>query len=170
MKKHALMIANILLAGSLLPAVAYAQAAVEYGMAASKSTAMVSRASSYAASRSRSVSRAVSGRLQAPPPASKTLATVMEENRQKLEVESQRGGGLLQIESVPAKATILVDGDPVGQAPTELKLPEGKHRIELTHPRYEPWRMEVTVSPQESTSVTAQLENKYRSSITLSIR
>lgn len=76
---------------------------------------------------------------------------------------------MVLIESVPAKATIWVDGEPVGQAPAELKLPQGQHLIELTHPRYEPWRMEVTVSPQESTSVRAQLESKYRSSITLSI-
>ncbi len=94
----------------------------------------------------------------------------MQENRERLEKQSENGGGVVHVESVPANATIVVDGDPVGKAPTDLKLPEGKHSIELTHPRFEPWKMEVTVNPQESTSVTAKLENKYKSSITISIQ
>jgi len=172
MKRHTFITASILLAGALLPALAFAQAAVEYGMAASKSTGMASRASSFGSSRMSAASRGVSRqtKLLIPGPASKNLQSVMQENRQRLAARSAQGGGVVLIESVPAKATISVNGEPVGEAPAELKLPGGKHLIELTHPRYEPWRMEVTVSPQESTSVTAQLENKYRSSITLSIR
>jgi hypothetical protein len=170
MKNQAFTTVSVALAVSLFPALALAQAAVGYGMAASNSAGMASRGSSSATSRSRSVSRAVSGRLQLPPPPSKNLQTVMDENRQRLATESQKGGGRVQIESVPAKATIAVDGEPVGHSPAELLLPEGKHLIELTHPRFEPWRMEVMVSPRESTAVTAQLENKYRSSITLSIQ
>ncbi len=92
----------------------------------------------------------------------------MDENRAKLASGSANGGGSVQIESVPDKATILVDGAPVGLAPMEVKLPAGKHLIELTHPRFDPWYMEVTVNAQESTSVTAQLEKKYKSTVTLS--
>jgi hypothetical protein len=172
MKSKAFITAGVFLTGVTLPALALAQAAAEYGMAASKSAGMASRTSTYATSRSRSVSRTVTQRtrLLVPPAPTKNLQTMMEENRQKLEADSRKGGGSVLIESVPSKATISVNGEPVGQSPMEVKLPEGKHLIELTHPRYEPWQMEVMVSPQESTSVTAQLENKYRSSITLSIR
>jgi hypothetical protein len=107
--------------------------------------------------------------LVTPGPASKNLETVMAENRQKLETASKAGGGTVQVESTPAKATVSVDGSPVGVSPLELKLPEGKHLVELAHPRFDPWQMEVTVTAHESTSVTAQLEKKYKSSITLSI-
>jgi len=93
----------------------------------------------------------------------------MQENRQKLAAKSQNGG-TVRVESVPAKATIAVDGELVDYAPAELRLPEGTHLIELTHPGFVPWRMEVSVNRQESTSVTAHLENQYKSSITISFQ
>lgn len=110
------------------------------------------------------------GRFVIPGPPTKNMETVMEENRQKLETESKAGGGTVQVDSTPSKATVSIDGNPVGISPLELKLPEGKHLVELAHPRFDPWYMEVTVSPNESTAVTAQLEKKYKSFITLSIQ
>jgi len=92
----------------------------------------------------------------------------MEENRAKFASESQTGGGMVEIESNPERATVSVNGDPVGFAPMKVKLPKGKHLIELTHPGCDPWFMEVAVNAQESTSVTAKLEKKYRSSVTIS--
>lgn len=92
----------------------------------------------------------------------------MNENRAKLEGKSQSGGGMVKIESNPEKATVSVNGDPVGFSPMEIKLPGGKQLIELTHPRCDPWYMEVTVNAQESTSVTAKLERKYKSMVTIS--
>lgn len=94
----------------------------------------------------------------------------MDENRQRLEAASKAAGGTVQIESVPDKATIMVDGNPVGLSPAELKLPPGKHLIELVHPRFDIWQMEVLVSAQESTSVTAKLEKKYKSTVTISFK
>jgi len=96
------------------------------------------------------------------------METVMQENRTKLEKASESGGGAVEIASKPEKATVLVDGEPVGYAPMELKLPEGKHLIELTHPGCDSWQMEVAVNAHESTSVTAKLEKKYKSSVTIS--
>jgi hypothetical protein len=159
-------------AGLFFPALVRAQAAAEYGMAASKSTAMASSASKSISSRiSSSYSRtARQTSLKVPSPTSKNLQTVMQENRQQLAARSDQGGGTVRVESVPAKAMITVDGRPVDYAPADLQLPAGKHIIELNHPDFLPWRMEVSVSPQESTAVTAQLENKYRSSVTVSIR
>ncbi len=172
MRKLLLVAAIFMITGALVPSAAYPQAAVEYGMAASKSTAAASRASSSMRSSVKSIPRqpAARGKLVIPPLATKNLQTVMNENREKLEAESKKGGGTVQIESVPDKATIAVDGAPVGQSPAELMLPAGKHLIELTHPRFDPWYMEVTINAQESTSVTAQLERKYKSTVTLSFK
>lgn len=164
--------AILLIAGVLVPSSAFPQAAVEYGAAASRSTAMGAQAASAMRSSTRTTPRqpAARGGLTPPGPVSKNLETVMAENRQKLENASKAGGGTVQIESTPAKATVSVDGNPVGVSPLELKLPEGKHLVELAHPQYAPWQMEVTVTAHESTTVTAQLEKKYKSSITLSIQ
>lgn len=149
---------------------AHGQAAVEYGVAASKSTAMTSRAATAIGSRVQSAFKGSQRTpLKIPPPASKNLDSVMQENRQKLEEKGKQGGGVVHVESVPAHATIAVDGQPVGYSPLELKLPEGKHQIELTRPDFETWKMEVTASPQESTAVTARLQNRYRGAVTLAI-
>lgn len=165
-------LAIFLISGMLIASQAYPQAAVEYGAAASRSAAMGAKAGSSMRSSIRTNSRqpTARGKLVIPGPPSKNIETVMEENRQKLAEGSKSGGGSLQVDSNPSKATVSVDGNPVGMSPMELKLPEGKHLVELSHPRFDTWYMQVTVSPNESTSVTAQLEKKYKSSVTLSIQ
>jgi CRISPR/Cas system-associated exonuclease Cas4 (RecB family) len=162
----------VLITGLLISSPAYPQAAAEYGMAASKSTTLGAKAGSSMRSTLQGNPRqpAARGKLVIPGPPTKNMEMVMEENRQKLANDSKAGGGSVQISSVPPKATIAVDGSPVGISPLEVKLPQGKHVVELSLPQYDVWGMEVTVSPNESTAVTAQLEKKYKSSITLSIQ
>ena len=166
----ALSCAITMIIGVLYPPSVSSQAAIGYAGAASSSTSMVAGASSRMRSAGTITSRQSlsRGAFKIPGPGSKNLETVMNENRAKLEGKSQSGGGMVKIESHPEKATVSVNGDPVGFAPMEIKLPEGKHLIELTHPRCDPWYMEVTVNAQESTSVTAKLERKYKSTVTIS--
>jgi hypothetical protein len=161
--------AILLITGLLISSPAFPQAAVEYGAAASRSTTMGAQAGSSMRSSTRG-KPATRGRYLTPAPTTKNMEVVMEENRQKLAESSKAGGGTVQIDSMPKKATVTVDGNPVGFSPLEVKLPEGKHLVELALPQYDAWGMEVTVSPNESTSVTAQLYKKYKSSITLSIQ
>ena len=169
---HRLLLPGILvvLVQAVFVLSAYGQAAVEYGAAASKSTAMTSQAATALGSR---VQSAFSGGqrtpLKIPTAASKNLDAVMQENRQKFEEKGKETGGTVHVESVPRGATIAVDGQPVGYSPLDLKLPEGKHQLELTRPDFEPWRMEVTASPQESTSVKAPLKNRYKGVVTIAI-
>jgi hypothetical protein len=161
--------AILLITGLLISTAAFPQAAVEYGAAASRSTTMGAQAGSSMRSSARG-KPATRGRYLTPGPPTKNMEAVMEENRQKLAESSKAGGGTVQIDSMPKKATVTVDGNPVGISPLEVKLPQGKHLVELVLPQYDAWGMEVTVSPNESTSVTAQLYKKYKSSITLSIQ
>jgi len=166
----ALSLGIVLITGMLFPPSASSQAAIGYAGAASNSASMVTGASSRMRSAGNTSRRQPLSKstFKIPGPPSKSLETVMEENRAKFASESQAGGGVVEIGSKPEKATVSVDGAPVGFAPMEIKLPEGKHLIELTHPRFDPWTMEVAVNAQESTSVTAQLERKYKSSVTIS--
>jgi formylglycine-generating enzyme required for sulfatase activity len=47
--------------------------------------------------------------------------------------------------SMPAGATVKVDGRPLGQTPLELELPAGPHEIELSADRHKPWRERIDV-------------------------
>ncbi len=91
----------------------------------------------------------------------------MDENRKKLAEQGAQTGGTVYVESVPAKAAVAVDGIPVAYTPVDLKLPEGKHVISLTHADYLDWKMEISINHMESTAVKAELENMYKSAITL---
>jgi hypothetical protein len=161
MKRWTFLMAGLLLAA--LPSAAWAQAAVGYGMAASKSTAIATKARPLYSSRGKQLASKIQSRTGT----AKPLPVVMEENRKKLEERSAQGGGTVHVESLPEKAAVAVDGDPVAYTPADLKLPEGKHSIELTHPGYLPWGMDISVNRMESTEVKAELEDKYKSSITL---
>jgi hypothetical protein len=161
MKRWTLLMAAFLLAA--VPSAAWAQAAIGYGMAASKSTAIATKARPLVDSRG----KRLAGQIQNRTVTAKPLPVVMEENRKKLAEKSAQAGGTVHIESVPAKAAVAVDGDPVAYTPADLKLPEGKHSIELTHPGCLAWGMEISVNRMESTAVKAELEEKYKSNITL---
>jgi len=146
-----------------LPSALWGQAAVGYGMAASKSTAIGTKMRPLTDSRGKQLATRIQDRVGT----AKPLPVVMEDNRKKLEREGAESGGSIHIESVPEKAAVAVDGAPVAYTPADLQIPEGRHRIELTHPGCLPWETEISVKKIESTSVKAELEEKYKSSITL---
>ncbi len=141
---------------------AWAQAAAEYGIVASKSAAATVKASSTL----KPGTKQVADRLQRQ--TTQSLRDVMQQNKQKLEEKSREGGGTLRIDSVPDKAAVSIDGTVVGYTPMELKLAAGKHSIELTRPGFLTWRQGISLSREETLSRKAELENKYKSSITLS--
>ncbi len=174
MTRWAFLMAAFLLGA--LPSAVWAQAAVGYGMAASKSTAIGTKMRSLTDSRGKQLATKIQNRTDtarkgtartSTTGTAKPLPVIMEENRKKLENESAQSGSSVHIDSVPEKAVVAVDGEPVAYTPVDLKVPEGKHKIELTHPEYLPWDTEISVNKIESTSVKAELEVKYKSSITL---
>ena len=150
MKRWTFLMAAFLL-GALPPA-AWAQAAVGYGMAASKSAAIGAKMRPLTDSRGKQLAMKIQGRTGTTSTA-KPLPVIMDENRKKMEEKGAQAGGSIHIESVPEKAAVAVDGKPVAYTPADLKIPEGKHVIELTHPDYVPWETEISVNKIESTSV-----------------
>jgi hypothetical protein len=161
MKRWTFLMAAFLLGA--LPSAAGGQAAVGYGMAASKSTAVATKMRPLTDSRGKQLATKIQDRAGT----AKPLPITMEENRKKLEEKGAQSGGSIHVESVPEKAAVAVDGEPVAYTPADLKLPEGKHVIELTRPGYLPWETEISVNKIESTALKAELEEKYKSSITL---
>jgi hypothetical protein len=158
------------------PGAAYAQAAASYGMAAGSSAATTAKAAS-------SINRATnklagriagsvsqSGAKYASRSLSKPYEEVMEENRKKLEDASKDGGATLHIESTPAKATVLIDGEPVAKTPADLKVPEGSHTVELKEFESVDWKKEITVARDENLTLQPELKKRYQSAITVSFK
>jgi len=174
MSKRTLLGLGITLTIASLPPNAFPQAAAEY----STTTGSAATSATKAGAAINQGSNALAGRLQ------KSIGTAvgtekvnvyrkvntMEESRKKLELKSHAGGGIIHIDSVPAKATVLIDGSNVAYTPADLKIPTGKHTIEVADPTHLPWRKEVTLSHGANLSFKPQLEEKYKSEIVLSIQ
>lgn len=147
---------------------ALAQAAAGYAAAASKSTAMGVGAAKPLASKAKPLVRSKATPLakNSSRSTSPTLGDVLAENRQKLEVKGGAKAGSLHVESVPAKATVSVDGAPVAYTPADIKLPDGNHVIELRLPGFAPWRKEVNITREGTMLLKAELRTQYNSSET----
>ncbi len=53
------------------------------------------------------------------------------------------------VTSVPAGATVLAGGEPVGETPARIELLAGRHELSLEKDGYKVWREEITVTPGE---------------------
>jgi PEGA domain len=90
---------------------------------------------------------------------------LMLSNRRALEQEAGKHGALLHVTSVPQGATLFVDHRMIARAPADLRLPAGKHTLELKSPAYQDWNQEVSVSAGEKLSFEPKLqENKQAQS------
>ncbi|MBT6228985.1 MAG: PEGA domain-containing protein, partial [Candidatus Scalindua sp.] len=67
--------------------------------------------------------------------------------------------GSLNIKSKPSNATIIVDGNEVGNTPANIPdLEPGKHLVEISMEGYENWSESVEVSPDKENQITAVLQ------------
>jgi len=66
----------------------------------------------------------------------------------------------IELKSNPDGAEISIDGKYVGNAPTTLHLPAGDHAIRLEKPSYKVWERILTITPGQTTTITATLEKQ----------
>lgn len=183
--KLALLLVPLLFLGAF-PGTARSQAAAEYGMAAGAAAAAVEKAATAVkdataikdttkpSGESKDTAKPAAEVPQATPNppapvATKPLAAVMKENKEKLEAQALEGGANLRIEPLPAKATVYVDGAVVGYTPFEGKLAPGQHRIEVKHFDSMPWSKEISLKKGETLALKPELQfKKYPSVVTLS--
>ena len=78
--------------------------------------------------------------------------------------------GAVSISSVPDGAKVLVDGRQRGMTPLRLRLPHGKHRIEVTRksPPHHAFREDLVVTASREHNVNARLEPKVGSALLIS--
>ncbi len=150
--------------GASFATLAHAQAAAEYGMAAGHSASVTTGAT-------KKLSNALEKTNQQ---AGSTLTSVrqsqMSDHRRQLETKAGVSPAKIHVESTPDKATIYVDGSAVAYTPADLKLPAGKHQIEIARAGFLNWKKEVAVERGDNPGLKAKLESEYKSELKLSIQ
>lgn len=168
-----------LIAVALFP-MAFGQAVAEYGAVLSGSA---TGGTALGSAVGRSTSRAA-GTLRGAPSASSsphgiasvpnqraredTLAAAMRANRQKLDASAGTNAATVQIASVPGKTAVYVDGLAIAYAPTDLRLPAGKHALELRHPAFLAWRQELSVMAGQTVRLEPKLINPNKNQVIVS--
>jgi hypothetical protein len=71
---------------------------------------------------------------------------------------SAPGGGKLSIASVPDGADIEVDGSFVGNAPSDLQLPDGYHTVTVKKTGFKDWERTLKVTGGSNVRLNAELE------------
>ncbi|MEJ6539528.1 MAG: PEGA domain-containing protein [Halioglobus sp.] len=87
-----------------------------------------------------------------------TTVTVDQRDSQSIEVQLQSLPGLLSVNSEPAGASVIIDGDTVGKTPLQdLPLTEGEHQLRLEEARHLPIEQTLLITGR---SVRQQLQLK----------
>jgi formylglycine-generating enzyme required for sulfatase activity len=82
-------------------------------------------------------------------PLEQTLQIVGRDVQQQLHLELEPGWAQLNVNSLPEGATILVDGEPVGQTPNSLEILRGEHQLMLQLPSFADWHQTLQVTAGE---------------------
>lgn len=72
--------------------------------------------------------------------------------------DAMAGAGKVAVESTPAGAEVLVDGEPAGTAPVELRLSAGEHTIVLRLPGHVDEEHHVVVALGETAALAIELD------------
>jgi hypothetical protein len=60
--------------------------------------------------------------------------------------------------STPSGADITIDGNYVGNTPSEISLSTGRHVVQIAMMGFDAWKRELTVAPDSAVNVTAVLQ------------
>ena len=88
-------------------------------------------------------------------------------NRRTLEQRAGKDAAKLTLKSVPAKASVRIDGKVVGYTPLILTLAPGDYKLEMEGERMELARRQLSVAPRESREVELSLETRYPTHVKL---
>lgn len=143
---------------------AAAQGVVEYSHAvagASTGVAGLSKNIDSALSQSKKLDSALSPDKK-PALAPSTGEAAWVANQRALEQRAGKDAAKLTLKSVPAKASVRIDGKTVGQTPLLLTLAPGAYKVEMEGPRMEFGKQQVELRPQETREVKLLLSRAPR--------
>ena len=86
-------------------------------------------------------------------PASRSIVVQGRGITETLSIELVPAWAHLNLSSLPAGATVLIDGKPVGNTPLQIKVEEGVHTLKLRAEKFKPYKQEFTVFAQQDLTV-----------------
>ncbi len=146
---------------------AWSQTMIQYGALGANSAAGTSGAANSAANivnvlnnRLAGLNANTSSGSSAPGQASQspTVEELMRSNRRTLEQGALEHGAMLHAASVPQGAMLYVDHRAIARTPADLRLPAGKHILELKSPAFMDWKQEVSVAAEEKLTIEPKLQ------------
>ncbi len=158
--------ARLALLVSLGASYAAAQAAAEYGGAVATAGARVASIPFPKVQiQSPVIPQGKSGsvHLTARPPAEDVEAA----NRKALEARAGKDAAKLMLRSEPSKASVRIDGTPVGRTPLLLIVPPGVYKVEMEGLSTELGHRQVDLLPKETREVVLALEPRYPTHVRL---
>jgi hypothetical protein len=85
---------------------------------------------------------------------------ISESKDEKKTTKAESATGSIKIVSEPDGADVKIDGNFVGNTPSQLKLTEGKHMILVTKEGFNDWSKEIQVSAGADLNLKASLQKK----------
>lgn len=68
--------------------------------------------------------------------------------------------GILRVESSLKQARVLIDGKPIGFAPSETRLREGPHEVLLQHPDYYDAKVSAVITAEQTKTLKLELQKR----------
>ena len=84
--------------------------------------------------------------------------TVENARPQLVQVQLGTNVGTLKVSSVPAQASISIDGKPQGETPFSDKIEQGQHQLKIEKPGYSPYEKVILVTKEQITDIKADLQ------------
>jgi hypothetical protein len=88
-------------------------------------------------------------------------------NRKALEARAGKNAAKLMLRSEPSKASVRVDGKPVGQTPLLLMVAPGVYKVEMEGLSTQVARQQVDLLPKETREVLLALQSRYPTHVQL---
>ncbi len=156
--------ARLALLACLSASYAAAQAAAEYGASVAGAGGRVAAIPFPKTQTALPPDKSGSVHLTAPAhPAEDTEAA----NRKALEARAGKDAAKLMLRSEPSKASVRIDGKPVGKTPLLLIVPPGVYKVEMEGLSTELGRRQVDLLPKETREVALTLEPRYPTHVRL---
>lgn len=146
---------------ALLCTAAWSQTMIEYSGVASSSSTGISKAAGSVANATDALGKRLGDAL-----ANTGSADSAASSRKQTSSDGQkpptRNGAILHITSSPQGAMLFVDHQAIARTPAVVRLPVGKHTLELKLPRYLAWNQEVTATDGEKLSFEPKLQENQQ--------
>lgn len=151
---------------ALLCASAWGQVMIEYGGMGATSATGISRAAGSVAGAADTLGKRLGDAIANPGRPGAAAATSPDNprlsSRRAMQHPAGQHGAMLHVASVPQGAMLFVDHRAIARTPVDVRLPVGKHALELKLPSYLEWTQEVSAADGDKLSFEPKLQENQQ--------